>query len=139
MRIEDIYLTDGVENEFSETSINTTLRNDNSNTLYHCFFLLHLYTTNEALMEITEVRINFINEGRDNVRAFASITLDNCFVVRGLKIVEKDRFYINMPNRKRKDGTFSDIAFPIKNEMRREIEFKVLEKYEQEIKNNFSS
>lgn len=90
-------------------------------------------------MEITEVRINFINEGRDNVRAFASITLDNCFVVRGLKIVEKDRFYINMPNRKRKDGTFSDIAFPIKNEMRREIEFKVLEKYEQEIKNNFSS
>ena len=37
-------------------------------------------------MDITEVRITLRDEGR--LRAFASITFDNWFVVRGLKIIE---------------------------------------------------
>lgn len=86
-------------------------------------------------MEITEVRIKLIEsrDNKDNIRAFASITIDNCFVVRGLKIIEKDRFYVIMPNRQRKDGSFADVAFPINNETRINIKLKVLNKYEEEL------
>lgn len=83
-------------------------------------------------MKITEVRIKLINSN-DDIRAFASITIDDCFVVRGLKIIEKDRFYVIMPSRQRKDGSFTDIAFPINNETRLDIELRVLNKYEEEL------
>lgn len=85
-------------------------------------------------MEITEIRIKLTDRNKNDIRAFASITFDDCFVVRGLKIIEKNKFFVTMPSRRRKDGSFSDIAFPINNDVRSEIELKVLEKYEQEVK-----
>ena len=86
-------------------------------------------------MEITEVRITLISERKDEVRAFASVAFDHSFVVRGLKVIEKkDRFNVYMPDRKRKDGSTVDVAFPINNTMRQCIEVKVLEKYEEELK-----
>jgi len=39
-------------------------------------------------MEITEVRIKLVEEPGEKLKAFCSITLDNCFVVRDLKIIE---------------------------------------------------
>lgn len=91
----------------------------------------------EKNVEITEVRLNLI-EGKNDLRALANITFDNCFVIRGLKVIEKDRFYVNMPSRRREDGTFSDIAFPVKNDMRIHIELKVLEKYEEELNKRYA-
>jgi len=88
-------------------------------------------------MEITEVRITLMNGRRDSVKAFASITFDDCFVIRSLKIVENNgKYQVFMPNRKHKNGSFTDMAFPIKNDMRIKIQIKVLEKYEEELKNN---
>ncbi len=83
-------------------------------------------------MNITEVRITLRNE--DKLKAFASITCDNCFVVRGLKVINgSDGYFVSMPSRKRKDGSYQDIAHPINNEMRKEIEDKVLDAFEQEL------
>ena len=91
-------------------------------------------------MEITEVRIALIGNGKESVRAFASITFDHCFVVRNLKVTEKEnRFRIYMPDRKRKDGSTVDVAFPINNDMRKKIEIKILEKYEEELKKNIKN
>lgn len=91
-------------------------------------------------MDITEVRIALMENRRDGVKAFASITFDDCFVIRSLKIVEDNNNYkVLMPSRRRKDGSFSDIAFPINNDMRIKIQVKVLEKYEEELKNNIPS
>lgn len=52
-------------------------------------------------MEITEVRIKLMEESEDRLRAFCSITIDNCFVVRDLKIIEGTHGpFVAMPSRK---------------------------------------
>ena len=55
-------------------------------------------------MEITEVRI-FSKEGSNNkLKAYATITIDNAFVVRNIKVIEgKSGFFIAMPSRKIKE------------------------------------
>ena len=52
-------------------------------------------------MEITEVRIKLINNTEDRLRGFCSITFDDCFVVRDLKIIEGNNGpFVAMPSRK---------------------------------------
>ena len=83
-------------------------------------------------MKITEVRITVRNE--EKLKAFASITFDDSFVVRGLKVINGSQgYFVSMPSRKRKDGSYQDIAHPINNEMRKEIEDKVLDAFEKEL------
>lgn len=88
-------------------------------------------------MEITRINITVVNQNK--VKAYADIVIDNSFLVRGLKLIYTDKFFISMPNRKRKDGTFTDIAFPVKEETRKMIELKVLEAYEEKRIKNESS
>ncbi|MFO1093344.1 MAG: SpoVG family protein [Planctomycetaceae bacterium] len=55
-------------------------------------------------MEITEVRIKLADEVRERLHAFCSITLDGCFVIRDLKIIEGARGpFVAMPSRKLTD------------------------------------
>ena len=52
-------------------------------------------------MEITEVRIKLIGRRSDKLRAFCSVTFDNAFVIRDLKIIEGQRgAFVAMPSRK---------------------------------------
>ena len=52
-------------------------------------------------MEITEVRIKLMEDSEDRLRAFCSITLDHCFVIRDLKIIEGvNGPFVAMPSRK---------------------------------------
>ena len=82
-------------------------------------------------MEITEVRITLRDE--EKLKAFANVTFDDAFVVRGLKVINgTNGYFVSMPSRKRPDGTYQDIAHPINNEMRRMIEDAVLGEYEKE-------
>lgn len=83
-------------------------------------------------MNITEVRISLRDDAK--LKAFASITLDNCFVIRGLKIIEgKSGTFVAMPSRKRKDGEYQDIAHPINNEARAIMERVILRAYTEEL------
>ncbi len=82
-------------------------------------------------MEITEIRIALRDDNK--LKAFASITLDNCFVIRGLKIIEGAKgTFVAMPSRKRPDGTYQDIAHPINNETRSWMEDKIIKEYKKE-------
>ena len=82
-------------------------------------------------MEITEVRVNLQDE--EVLKAFVSITLDDEFVIRGLKVIQgMDGRFVAMPARRKKDGTFQDIAHPINRETRQYMEQVVLEAYDQE-------
>jgi len=82
-------------------------------------------------MEITEIRIALRDDNK--LKAFASITLDNCFVIRGLKIIEGAKgTFVAMPSRKRPDGTYQDIAHPINNETRSWMESKIIDEYNKE-------
>jgi stage V sporulation protein G len=80
-------------------------------------------------MEVTEVRVFPVDE--EKLRAYVTITFDRCFVVRDLKIIHgTSGLFVSMPSKKRKDGTYRDIAHPINNETRRMIEEKILAEYQ---------
>ena len=52
-------------------------------------------------MEITEIRIKLMESSEDRLRAFCSITIDACFVVRDLKIIDGTSGpFVAMPSRK---------------------------------------
>jgi stage V sporulation protein G len=85
-------------------------------------------------MEITEVRVFPVNE--EKLKAFVTITIDNCFVIRDLKVINGNNgLFVAMPSKKRKDGTYRDTAHPVNNETREMIEKKILAAYEHELKN----
>lgn len=80
-------------------------------------------------MQITDIRMRMVTaEGR--MKAIASITLDNEFVVHDIKVIEGDNgFFIAMPSRKSPDGEYRDIAHPINSEMRFRMQEAVLDEY----------
>ena len=84
-------------------------------------------------MTITDVRVRRISsDGR--MKAVASITLDDAFVVHDIKIIEgTDRLFIAMPSRKTPDGEYKDIAHPINSEMRETLSNIILAKYEESL------
>jgi len=79
-------------------------------------------------MNVTGVKIYKI-EGKDKLRATATITLEDAFMVHGLKIIEGENgLFVVMPAVK-KNGVFKDIAYPVTSEMRNTIVTAVLEEY----------
>ena len=79
-------------------------------------------------MEITEVKVYPANEGK--LKAYATMVIDNCFIIRDLKIIESEKgMFVSMPSRRKKDGSFKDVAHPLNQETRQMIEDKVIEEY----------
>ncbi|MFQ5862176.1 MAG: septation protein SpoVG family protein [Candidatus Brocadiales bacterium] len=55
-------------------------------------------------MEITEVRVKLTEAKKNRLQAFCSITIDNDFVVRDLKVIEGQKgIFVAMPSRKLTD------------------------------------
>jgi stage V sporulation protein G len=82
-------------------------------------------------MEITDVKVIPVDD--DKLKAFVSIVFDQCFVVTDIKIINGPKgLFVSMPSKKRKDGTFKDIAHPLNNQMRQYLEEKVLSVYRQQ-------
>lgn len=85
-------------------------------------------------MQVTEVKVFPVNE--EKLKAYATITFDDSFIVRDVKVIHGNSgLFVAMPSKKRKDGSFKDVAHPLNNETRRMIESKVLEEYESELAN----
>ena len=81
-------------------------------------------------MNITDVRIRKV--GEDNkMKAVASITFDDEFVVHDIKVIEgQNGLFIAMPSRKMGEGDFRDIAHPLLSETRNKIKDAILGEYE---------
>lgn len=81
-------------------------------------------------MNITDVRVRKIDkEGK--MKAVASVTLDNEFVIHDIKVIEGDKgLFIAMPSRRSADGEYRDIAHPINTETRKHLQEIVLDAYE---------
>lgn len=81
-------------------------------------------------MQISDVRIRLIS-GLGRVKAAASITIDNVFVVHDIKVIESNNgLYISMPSRRTAEGEFKDVAHPITKEARVDIQMNILKAYE---------
>jgi len=79
-------------------------------------------------MEITEVKVFPVAE--EKLKAFVSITFDHCFVVSDIKIIQGGNgLFVSMPSKKRKNGSFRDIAHPLDSDTRRRIEEQIIREY----------
>ncbi len=84
-------------------------------------------------MKITEIKVFPVAE--DKLRAYVAIVLDDCFVVRDLKIIHGNGgLFVAMPSKRRKDGAFKDIAHPLNQSTREEMEKQILDAYLAEIR-----
>ncbi len=82
------------------------------------------------MIEITEVRVIKVNS-KNKVKGIASITINNCFVVNDIKILEsQNELFIVMPSRRTPNGEFKDIAHSINAETRKVIQDAILKEYE---------
>ncbi|MDR2314613.1 MAG: septation regulator SpoVG [Spirochaetaceae bacterium] len=81
-------------------------------------------------MEITDIRVRKV-AGEGKLRAYVTVTFDDCFVVHNVKIIEgKSGVFIAMPSRKTRTGEYKDVAHPIHPGFRAKLQEKILEKYD---------
>jgi len=86
-------------------------------------------------MKVTEVRVTKI-EDKGNLKAFASVCLDDSFVVDGFRIVEKDdNIMVFMPEKSKRnaDGTYTrrNTAYPTEATLRDDVVNSVKAAYEE--------
>lgn len=90
-------------------------------------------------MKITDIRVKLSKKDDSVLKAVASITIDDCFVVHDIKVLKGDNeLYIGMPSKKVPDATLGkdvhkDIAHPLNTETREMLKKLVLEAYENEL------
>ena len=82
-------------------------------------------------MNISEVRIRFVKKDDSKLKAVASITIDDCFVVHDIKVIDGNQgLFIAMPSRKTPEGSYKDIVHPLNTETREHIKELILAEYE---------
>ncbi len=90
-------------------------------------------------MKITDVRVKLIKRDDSILKAVASVTLDGCFVVHDIKVLQGDIGpYIAMPSKKVPDVTLGkdvhkDIAHPLDTPTRDMFKKAVIDAYQAEL------
>tara|TARA_B100000614_G_scaffold236003_1_gene233226 strand:- start:659 stop:958 length:300 start_codon:yes stop_codon:yes gene_type:complete len=84
-------------------------------------------------MEITDIRVRRVG-GEGKLKAYVTVTLDNCFVVHNIKVIHgRSGTFIAMPSRKTKSGEYKDVAHPINSEFRSRMQQTILSAYEESL------
>ena len=82
-------------------------------------------------MKISDVRVRLVLRDDSKLKAVASITIDDCFVIHDIKIIEgSEGYFIAMPSRKVGEGDFRDVAHPLKSETRAKIKDAIFAEYD---------
>jgi stage V sporulation protein G len=78
-----------------------------------------------------DVKISSIRpEG--NIRAYASINLNDCFAISNVKVVDSSKgLFIAMPSYKAGNGEYKDICFPVSKQFREQLNNAVIDAYHQ--------
>lgn len=77
-----------------------------------------------------KAEIRSIFQADSKMKAVANLVIEDCFVVKNVRIIDgKNGLFVSMPSRQNADGKYSDICFPIRSEMREQIEKEVLVAY----------
>ena len=85
-------------------------------------------------MQITDVIVKKV-ETASKMKAVASVTFDDAFVVHDIKVIDSENGpFIAMPSRKPPKGDWRDIAHPINQETRTMIQKAILDEYERVLK-----
>lgn len=85
-------------------------------------------------MKVTEVRINKYE--KNNVKGFATITIDDDLVISGFTIVDGSKgLFVSMPNTKGKDGEYHDTVFPLSKKGRDGLNKIIIDAYKKSTNN----
>ncbi len=86
------------------------------------------------MLNITDIRIRLVKKEDLKLKAVASVTIDGCFVVHEVRVIESEKgLFVAMPSKKTPDGEFKDIAHPIDTDTRTMLDKKVIEAYEKAV------
>ena len=100
-------------------------------------------------MKITKVQGRKFERQNSNVKGIVEVTLDDCFVIKDIRIIEKpDKVVVAMPSKmipgRNEDGTINeevkihvDLAHPINAETRKMFNDTILGVYERATSNDF--
>lgn len=82
-----------------------------------------------------EARITLLADSTNAVKALASITIEESFVVTGIRVIEsqKGSLFCSMPSRKMPNGEYKDICFPLSAEVRTLMTDEILKVYHEEL------
>ena len=84
-------------------------------------------------MNITDIRIRLVTKDDSKLKAVASFTIDDAFVVHDVKIIEgTNGNFISMPSKRAPSGEYRDIVHPLNTETREQISAAVLAAYDAE-------
>lgn len=87
-----------------------------------------------------QVKVNVLVNSENKVKALASVTFDNVFMVTGIKVVEgQNGVFVTMPQRKTASGEYKDICFPLTADFRKEISGEIIDAYNAGVAKNQSS
>ena len=77
-------------------------------------------------MRITEIKVLPV-DGDEKLKAYVTIKLDDCFVIRDMKVIKGTTgYFVAMPAKKMKDGTYRDLVHPLDKPTRQDLEDQVL-------------
>ena len=81
-----------------------------------------------------DVRTHPIMEPKNNVMAFASVTINDMIAINGIRVIEgQNGLFAQMPQTKDNKGNFRDVAFPVTKELRAQLNDTVVGQYAQDI------
>ncbi len=85
-------------------------------------------------MKISDVRVRIVQKEDIKLKAVASITIDDCFVIHDIKVIEgNEGYFVAMPSRKTNEGEYKDIAHPINTETRQAVIDAVINAFKDEL------
>ena len=85
-------------------------------------------------MKISDIRIRLIDNEENKTRAIASFTIEDCFIVHDVRVIEGVKgLFVAMPRRKTSTGDYKDIVHPADTATRNSIEAQILEAYQKVI------
>jgi len=80
-------------------------------------------------MRITEIKVLPV-DGDEKLKAYVTIKLDDCFVIRDMKVISGTTgYFVAMPAKKMKDGTYRDLVHPLDKPTRQMLEDQVMDEY----------
>ncbi len=89
-------------------------------------------------MEITDIKI-FKTKRKGPVLAYSNIILDNCFIIRGITLVEteKNGRFLSMPSRRLRNEkrSYRDMCHPLNSQVRSELTEAIFKTYDEFIEN----
>lgn len=86
--------------------------------------------TNQTTDMKLDVRVYPVENPKNSLIAFASVTINDVFAVQGIKVVNSEKgLFVSMPNKVDRDGEYRDVCFPVTKEFREQLNNTILDTF----------